>query len=209
MSKSKIIVLVFAVVFITQPLLALAGIPDATQCEASLAYSGPGTPSLLVVPDGSGNPFTEAHDEEGNVVDATITLIIRDGAGVPIYNYPAEDCWLESVDGGIARCIGGATADFNSDLDGMTQWINPVMAGGNSQAGVRVVINGNGLLEVLGLYINSPDMDGNGVVNLVDVAHFAGCYFGPYCFAADMNGDGVVNLPDLSIFAGHIGAICP
>ena len=73
MIKLKVIVLVFSVVFITQPLLALTGIPDMSECEVSIAYTGPGTPSLMNVPNGEGNPFTEATDEEGNVVDATIT----------------------------------------------------------------------------------------------------------------------------------------
>ena len=91
----------------------------------------------------------------------------------------------------------------------MTQWVNPLAAGGYSQAPVLVIVNGNSLPTTLGLNFNSPDMDGNGVVNLVDVALFAGCYFSGYCFAADLNGDGVVNLPDLAIFAEHIGATCP
>jgi len=209
MSKSKISILVFFVVLITQPYLALAGIPDVTMCDASLAYPGPGTPSLLIVPDGGGNPFTEAHDEEGNVVDATVTLFIRDANGDPIVNFPFEDCWLVSEDGGMVACIGGATADQSTDVNGMTYWVNPLFAGGYSQAPFRVIINGNSLPSSLDLSFNSPDINGDGTVNLADVALLATCYFSGYHFQCDYNGDGQLNLVDIYIFVEHLGAECP
>ena len=130
MSKSKINILVLVLVFITQPLLALAGVPDLPQCEVSIAYPGPGTPSLMNVPDGDGNPFTAAHDEQGNLVDATITLYLRDAWGTAIANFPFEDMWLESADGGVVSCHWwGIIADQNTDINGMTMWANPPIAG--------------------------------------------------------------------------------
>ena len=209
MLKSTIIFLVIALVFTTQPFLALAGIPDMNQCSVSMAYSGPLSISLLVVPDGDGNPFTEAHDPEGSVADATITLYIRDSGGVPVVNFPHEDCWLESNDYGMVPCIGGTVADQATDFYGMTFWANPLFAGGHSQEQTVVLINGERVLETLGLVYNSPDINGDLVVNLTDVATFSGAYFSDYEFYGDFNGDGVINLTDVSIFALHIGASCP
>ena len=76
-------------------------VPDLFLSEAFITYSGSGTVSLLVVPDGNGNPFTEAHDEQGNVADATITLYLRDAQGMPFVLFPHEDMWLET-DGGVS-----------------------------------------------------------------------------------------------------------
>lgn len=211
MSKYKTALMVLAVFFIAQPCLAQSGIPDLSHCVAYIAYDGPGTASLLVVPDGDGNPFTEAHDEEGNVVDATITLIMLDNMDVPIAHYPFEDCWLESIGGGLVACPGGTTADANSDVNGMMEWVNPMFAGGFSEELVQVYINGSALDTSPGfpLKFNSPDSNGDGIVNLNDVAFFVTRFFSSYHFSCDFNGDGVINLVDVAIFTSHLGAQCP
>jgi hypothetical protein len=52
----------------------------------------------------------------------------------------------------------------------------------------------------------TPDLNGDGAVNLVDFAIFATCYPSPpnaYCFCADYNCDFVINLVDFAIFATH------
>jgi len=151
MLKFKIVILVFVVSFLAQPCFADSGVPDLYMSEAFIAYDGPGIPSLMVVPDGSGNPFTEAHDEQGNIVDATITLYLRDGWGTAIVNFPHEDMWLESADGGVVSCVWGMIADQNTDINGMTMWANPPIAGGHSQGPVIVFVNGSPLLSNSGL----------------------------------------------------------
>jgi hypothetical protein len=56
----------------------------------------------------------------------------------------------------------------------------------------------------------SPDMDGSGAVNLVDLAMFAAAWPpNPYDFCADFNCDGLISLPDLAIFAVHWGHVGP
>ena len=190
--------------------LAMAGVPDVTQCEASRAYTGPERVVLMNAPDGNGKSFTEAVKVGGGTVDATITLIVRDGAGVPIANYPFEDCWLESVDGGMVACLGGTTADASTDVNGMTQFQNPLLAGGWSLADTRVLINGNNLPNDVGVAYNSPDLNGDGGVNLTDVQIFAGDFFSAaYAFRADLFFDNTVNLSDLPRLAAAIGAECP
>ena len=56
----------------------------------------------------------------------------------------------------------------------------------------------------------TPDFDGNGVVDLVDLATFAlSLPPGPFAKCCDFDCDGVVALPDLAIFALHWGHFGP
>ena len=212
MLKLRIVILVFAVSCLNQPCFGISGVPDLFQSEASLTYDGPGTASLMVVPDGSGNSFTEAHDEQGNMVDATITLYLRDSQGVQIVAYPFEDLWLESANDGLVFCLGGTTADYITDNQGMTQWVTPLHAGGYSQCPCQVIVSGSALTSNPGLPLrfNSPDINGDLTVNLQDVSILALDFFrGADNFRSDLTGDGVLNLQDIPIFAQHLGALCP
>ena len=212
MSKSKSLIIAFAILIIAQPCFALSGIPSLIESTAEIAYTGPDIPSLMVVPDGNGPRFTAAHDEHGNVVDATITLFLRDDLGAPIADYPREDLWLESVDGGLVVCMYGVIADQNTDATGMTNWINPPIAMGHSQSLVLVLINGSVLISNGGLPLNfnSPDINGDGVVNLQDLSIFSGDFYSiSYYFRSDFNGDRILNLMDVSLLAQHFGAQCP
>ena len=51
----------------------------------------------------------------------------------------------------------------------------------------------------------TPDINGDGVVNLADVGLFASLFFsGAYQAAIDFNCDGVLNLADIGIFAAAL-----
>ncbi len=190
--------------------LAMAGVPDVTQCSATRAYVGPEFTVLFNVPSGNGSPFTGAVKVGGGTADATITLIIRDGAGLPIANYPSEDAWIESQDGGMVACLGGATADFSTDVNGETVFQTALHAGGSSLAQTVVLINGNALVNTLPIGYNSPDIDGSGAVNLTDVQLFAGDFsLVSYSFRSDFWFDNIVNLSDIPLLAASIGAVCP
>ncbi|MEN8007818.1 MAG: hypothetical protein ABFS42_12435, partial [Candidatus Krumholzibacteriota bacterium] len=150
----------------------------------------------------------------GSTIDATITLHLRDPANNPVANYPAEDMWLESVADChwcIRPCQGGAIADADTDANGQTTWTNPLRAGGYSQDLTVVMIAGSPLTSGPGLNImhNSPDINGDGAVNLSDVSFFSADFFGGYSFRSDFQYDGVVNLSDVSKIAQSIGASCP
>lgn len=193
------------------PCLADTNIPDLALSEAVIAYGGPGIPSLLVVPDRSGRPFTHAFDEDGNPVDATITLHLRDALGVPFVYFPREDMWLETSDEGLVACGYGLVADQNTDANGMTFWIDPQPAGGYSEGPVLVYVNGSHLTSNAGLPLkfNSPDINGDLHVDLQDVAIFAGDYFGDYHFRSDFHRDGEFDLRDVAILAQKMLAGCP
>ena len=92
----------------------------------------------------------------------------------------------------------------------MTQFQTPLQAGGASLADTRVLINGNALANTLPVSYNSPDLNGDGGVNLTDVQIFAGDFFAVgYAFRADLFFDNIVNLSDLVPLAASIGATCP
>lgn len=190
--------------------LAIAGVPDVTQCTATRAYVGPEFCVLLNVPDGNGNPFTAAVKVGGGVEDATITVIVKDAAGAYIVNYPFEDIWVESVDGGMVACVGGATSDASTDVNGMTQFQTPLAAGGSSLTDAVVLINGNAIGGSIPVGFNSPDLDGNGSVNLTDVQFFASDFYAPaYAFRSDLFFDNIINLSDIPLMASSVGASCP
>ena len=187
--------------------LAIAGVPDVTQCSATSGHAGFAV--LMNVPNGNGNPFTAAGSGSGSI-DATITVVVNDGTPAAIANYPFEDIWLESIGGGMVACTGGATADASTDALGMTQFQTPLQAGGSDFGNSIVLINGIAIPGSVALGFNSPDIDGSGAVNLTDVQIFAGDFFAAgYNFRSDLFFDSIVNLSDLPLLAAAIGASCP
>lgn len=180
----------------------------------------PGTATLLVLPDGTGPAFDHARDERGNVVDATVLIQIVTDDGSPIGGFPAEDVWLSFSDSGnFARCGLGASIvnpDGPSSPGGWMLFSSAVHGGGWSVGPARFYINGSpamhrdwSLVDPVPLRLNSPDLNGDGRVNLTDVAFFSTDYLGSYAFRSDLNADGDVGLVDLFYFASARGRSCP
>ena len=194
------------VVFVTD---AQAGIGQPYG-EYSMAYQGSETLTLYVIPNGSGDTFDQAFLPYGGREDATITLFLKDAADQPIAFFPSEDMWLEPQDGELTVCPGGSIADSNTDALGMTQWQNPMLAGGHSEALTFVVVNGSTLpANGLPLSFNSPDINGDLIVNLTDVQIFTIDIYGQYDFRSDFHRDGFINISDLAELSYAIGANCP
>jgi len=179
--------------------------------EYQMAYQGPEALTLLVVPDGSGGALNEASLPLGGTEDATITLFVFDTGYDPIALFPAEDMWLESEDNGLILCNEGSIADADTDIDGRTQWVDPLFGGGHSQALTVVKINGMTpeLTSGVNLSFNSPDINGDLIVNLSDVPLFVRDYYSDNDFRSDFHRDGIVNLSDLVPLVRAIGANCP
>ncbi len=56
----------------------------------------------------------------------------------------------------------------------------------------------------------SPDLNSDGIVNLVDLSIFASAWPpGMYNYCCDYNCDGIINLSDLAVFAQHFGHTGP
>ncbi len=204
------LLLIFTLLLV--PTITFATVPDFSNCSATCAYYGP--VSLFVVPDGSGQPLTEAsaRDLAGDgPIDATITVTLLDIMAVPIYMFPEEDVYLETSLGGMMACAGGVHADSPSDINGEMTFISALRAGGHSSVGEQMVVLINGMPLFgydLDIMVNSPDIDGNGVVNLTDITMFAGD-MGSYNFRSDFYQDGVLNLVDIVFMAGSVSGNCP
>ncbi|MFT5316122.1 MAG: hypothetical protein ACI9UK_001963 [Candidatus Krumholzibacteriia bacterium] len=189
---------------------AMPPVEDFHLATAVRAYGGPETAVMFNLPNGGGGAFTEA-SIMGGTVDATIRLTLIDGAGLPVANYPSEDCWIESADNGMVICVAGSTADSNTNLAGVTTWVTPLAAGGSSETLTVVIVNGAALTSSAGMAIshNSADINGDRAVNLTDVPLFAGDFYGgSYAFRSDFKFDGVVNLSDVVKMAQALGASC-
>ena len=187
-----------------------SGVPDPFYSYAVCAFPGPGTATVMNLPDGSGKAFDAAQTAAGAVVDATITVTVLDGFENPIQGFPFEDIWFESSDGGVAFCPGGNTADAVTDHAGQTFFRYPNFAGRYSEALCQIFITGSPLIQNgLPVSFNSPDISGNLVVDLEDLGYFASDYFGVYHFRSDFSRDGILNLSDLGAFARSYQARCP
>lgn len=186
--------------------------PNLQNSTAWTAAPAGSQPVLCNAPDGIGSPFSMARTLNG-IVDATITIELRDGANAPVAYFSAFDLWLEMDDpaGTFMACASGTSADRNTDLSGRSAWAAPLWAGGWSTGRTRVMVNGTALTSNAGLEIrhNSPDLNGDRVVDLSDVAAFAADYFGADAFRSDLWYDGVVDLADIPLLVRAFGVRCP
>jgi hypothetical protein len=187
---------------------------DVFSCSTR-AWSA-GTDCWLVCPSGNSVRL----DDEG----ATISIVVKGGAGQPIPGVPASDFWLVGCDEGLIPCGGsaGIDADSATNANGETTMSGALAAGGCDPLGVVVVVQGVLVTDpdcnVLCLDIPtvSPDASGEGgvvdlVVELVDFAAFGLVYNKPLEYDAcyDYNCDGEVELVDFAIFGQHWGHSCP
>ncbi len=197
---------------------AWANVPDTFESFA-VGANGTTEMSLFSLPDGAGSAFTEAFifGGTGPHYNCTITLTVNNSAGDPIANWPASDMWLETEAGGMALpCPAGTIADFNTDADGETTWNAGLLCGGASDhAGgelMQVMISGAPLEhDGMPIFVNSADMNGDGIVAITDVSYFAAIYLDPLDndYAADYFWDGAVNISDLVMFSQGYGSTCP
>ena len=70
-----------------------------------------------------------------------------------------------------SHCVGGVSADGDTDVDGITEWSNALNAGGYSTANCHIMVSGDAITGganggVFALYFNSADMNGDGTVDI-------------------------------------------
>lgn len=188
------------------------GMPNMYLSQVWFAESPGETATLLVVPDGSGPPLSQALRQNGALIDRVLHLQAFDDVGAPLAQLETDGWTLAWQDGGVHACGGGLPPDRATGPDGLTEWARPLRAGGQSRALLRVTWFGMRLWtnEGLVLQVNSPDLNGDLVVDLVDVTLFAQDFHADdYRFRSDLRADGDVNLADIIPMAKHLGARCP
>lgn len=210
------------------PSATRAGTPDAANSKVHFPVSESTNYSMVlyIQPDGTGPALnnTRVRDPYLGVIDATILVELRDSDNVLVLGYPAADVWLEAQNGGLSFCVDNpAIADFASEQRGggefewCTEFSGPFYGGGHTDpaAGDQVVVMtaSTGSTPVTAhlsdLQMNSADINGDLVVNLIDLGIFAGDYFGTYNFRSDFVPDNQVNLGDIGRMASGMGTACP
>lgn len=181
------------------PTVASGNSPDLPRSDARVA----GPSSVYITPAGTG-PTLAARG-------ATVTVEVRSFDDQPIEGYPLQDIVLgDSGNGDLAVCPGGAVADANTDADGITTISGSIAGGGWTLEGVTVYLGGVPIAgAALPIDVNSPDVNGDRVVDLTDVGLFAASFGDDSALEIDFNHDGNVDIADFGLFAQHVGESCP
>ncbi|HPE46482.1 MAG TPA: hypothetical protein PK380_11495, partial [Deltaproteobacteria bacterium] len=145
----------------------------------------------------------------GAAVDATITVTLLNPVGNPVVGFPLEDVWVESIDGALQFC-STVNADADSDASGVTTFTGTLPVGGNTFAGLHIMVLGSALIgSDLPLVVLTPDLDGDLSVGLSDTVIFAPLYQGGvYDATIDFFYDGIINLSDLVQYASGLNKAC-
>jgi len=197
--------------------------PVAQNCSATLVTQGLPPISMLLEPNGTGTPLSVCYDATGAMVNAWISVTLRDAAGSAVTNVPATDVRLEEIGSPLAWCglnwypppaHAPNLADVPSNAIGQTSFTLSYHGGGWIQGPIFVwVLEASGAWNPIPMpvntYFNSVDINGDLLVNLTDVTLFTADFFGAPQYRSDFNNDGAINLTDLTLLAPHIGASCP
>ena len=197
----------FLLTFMAGALLVMvlsAGIAAAQVDPTTSFASMPAPGQIMVCPTGDGSGLASV----GNVIN----IQVFDVTGLPMAGLNWNDFEVDGVPpGGLADGFNPPSAwdqppaGFVNLGGGAYQLIGTFIAGGvapQAMVKVRGVILGS---PPLPLIMNSPDRNGDGIVNLTDVGFFALALGAAYDWRFDYNGDGIINLSDTGFMALHIG----
>ena len=215
------VAIVAALALVAAGTAAGQGIPVAANCTAVLNASHPAV-SMFVVPNGSGTPLNACFAQGGATATAVIQVTLVDASGLPAVGVSNRDIRIEEVGSLMAWCPNSwypppthapNCADGPSNAAGQAQFSLAYHGGGNQFGGIQVFVReANGLFApipgVLPVHMNSPDLNGDLINNLSDIALFAQD-IGSTAYRSDFNWDGQINLTDLVLFAQTIAAGCP
>ena len=163
---------------------------------------------LLVCPAGDGPTLSS--------IGATVSVtVLTCYCGDPLPGIPAEDFWIQQNNLAPQALCGGyrsSDADGASDLNGQATISGSIAAGGYWPDALHVVAQGMAIGSgcnpdvALSLVLVSPDINGDLVVDILDVASFAEAFSGGAGTVdprVDFDGNGQIDLVDLSLFAHH------
>ena len=203
--------LVTLILVLLVPAVVFGEVPDINNCDISTRATD--DVSVMICPACDGNAFSAAFTFGGGTMDATIEVYIRNNAGQPLDGIAAENIWLD--DPGLNFCAGGNIADFDTGDNGVAGYTEFALApcGGGCSDNLTLggylapgtPFNENSLPF---LRVNSPDTNGDLVVDLIDLSAFAAAYFAPATYCFDFFWDGEMGLQDLALFAQHYTHLC-
>lgn len=146
---------------------------------------------------------------DGQSLD-TITVTLLNGLGSPVVDFPRERIWADAISlGDLVYCDTPFLADAPTDDFGMTTISGTARGGGHTNSGLYVYVDGLPIQNSpLDFTIVSPDIDGNLVVDVCDVA-ILGSDFQSAAYRSDFTCDGTVDLADFTVFTPHLCHYCP
>lgn len=191
-------------------ILLLIAAPAQAQPDPLASSIALGSPAATIMncPAGDGDTFVS--------VGSGIVVQVNDVTGLPLSGLTNRDF---EVDGFTPFAVSDALfTTFPPAFDvapllffpvgpGTYRIDGPLFAGGNDNAGAIVKVLGVQIITgaPLAVQMTSPDIDGNGIVNIVDIgALAAGFTSGVYTWQIDFNGDGVIDIADIGKFAVHL-----
>lgn len=153
----------------------------------------------------------------GSPNTAFIQIQLIDFNGLPVPGIPPTDIWFQPAIAAEVLSLKPGTwyTDFPTDLTGSTTTTIQLSAGGCVLSGLQcvvldptigpVILQNPPVVPYPTVMFNSPDINGDLVVNLSDLAIFGAAYGGPgtYNQCCDYNDDGMINLTDLAFFGTH------
>jgi hypothetical protein len=172
--------------------------------EECSAVALPGTNFMM--PSGAGERLDGA-DGSG---DMTIRVEMVCPSG-PCILLPFQDIYIEGpAESNLAFCSLGNASSAYTNGQGLTAFTTALRGGGWAEGGVQVFFAGYSLpgSPLEDFRINSPDISGDLVVDLVDVGTFAQDFSSGYHFRSDFVADGVLNLADVGRLAVALGDNC-
>lgn len=180
---------------------------------AAVAHGGTACPDLaestattnagtaMLTPGGTGPSLAQR--------SATIEIVLLDPTGSPVVGYPRQDVWLDgTAAGSVQFCAQGTIADADTDASGHTTMARRLSGGGYASQSCIFVCGTQLLGPPLPIALNSPDLNGDLVVDIVDFGIF-GSDFGSGAFRSDLEPDGVIDLTDFAHFGTRFGETCP
>lgn len=191
-----------------------ASMPAVDHSSVSIAGGAAPPLSLPIVPGRGGRALSEAFEYGGTPYDGTIQISLYERPSTELVDFPANA--LSIVTGypdanpnlppaftGQPVYSQALIADADTDANGLTTLSRCPIASGDSDwpAEKAYVSAGTTVLwrHPLDLYFNSPDLDADLVVDLIDLASFTRIYHGPYDYSIDYVWNGTMNLSDLAV----------
>lgn len=185
------------VVLVSLVLLSTTQVTDSLSQSATVYNGG----HIFMCPAGDGPSLAT----QGAIIEVDFGT---SGSGIPALHLS----WDDNGSGDLSMCH--TEADTQTDNNGVTQFSGVPFGGGWTQGNINVFHN-NVATDFPGQQnVNSPDISGNGVVNLEDVGDFASDYFAwglfqIYNFRSDFIKNGKIDLADVSEMSVHFGHTCP
>jgi hypothetical protein len=170
--------------------------------DCTSTVSGAGG-NVIVCPAGDGPRF----DEMGAIISVTVR---SGGVGMP--GIIPSDIWLIGSNNAVVLCGGSGAIDADSATSAFPPvghtTISGALKAGGCDTGLCVVVQGEVIgcpPTVLPYSVRSPDFNGDGLVDIIDLALFSPVYLGtqPYSPCMDLDWDGIVGLIDLALFGTH------